>query len=138
MDHPVELLVTFSCSIFKADVVPRVPLVVAVFVDLSVTSIEGPVGVVIKPTVSPTASEAIVSGFDEAPLISLMGTGLHCAAHGSRLALNHADLHWCGDLIDCVQDLCVIVQTVSLGSSVLHCSVFSVYFDSHEIGRAHV
>ena len=98
---------------------------------LSVTSIEGPVGVVIKTTVSPTVSKAVVSGFVEAPMVSLMGTGFHCAAHGSGVVLNHTDLHWCGGLIDCVQDLSVIVQTVSLGSSVLHCSVFSVYSDSH-------
>ena len=111
MEHSVKLLITFSCSIFKADVVLWVPWAMLVFVDLSVASIEGPVGVVVKSAVSSAASEAIVSGFVEAPVVSMVGTGtgLHCAAHGSGVVLYYTDVHWCGDLVDRVQDLGIIV-----------------------------
>ena len=92
-----------------------------VFIDLSVASIEGPVGVVVKSAVSSAASEAIVSGFVEAPVVSVVGTGTgpHCAAHRSRVILDYTDLHRCGDLIDRVQDLGIIVQALMLGTSIL-------------------
>ena len=80
-----------------------------VFIDLSVASIEGPIGVVVKSTVSSTASEAILSGSVEAPVVSMVGTGPHCAAHRSGVILDYTDLHRCGDLIDRVQDLGIIV-----------------------------
>ena len=100
MQDSVQFLITFSCSIFKVDVVLWVPGAMLVFIDLSVASIEGPVGVVVKSAVSSTASEAIMSGFVEAPVVSMVGTGLHCAARGSGVVLDNTDLYWCSDLVD--------------------------------------
>ena len=128
-----DRLVAFSCSIFETDVVLWVPGAMLVFVDLSVASIEEPVGVVVKSAVSSAASEAIVSGFVEAPVVSMVGTGtgFHCAAHRSGVVLDYTDLHRCGDMIDRVQDPGIIVQALTLGPSILYSSVLFVYSDSH-------